>query len=131
MVYMAAGLIDAAGQGAYIPPDKPKIVIGIVIEQMRYDLLERFRDRFCENGIKRLLNEGTYYRNASYQYMIIQSAPGFATISTGAEPSYHGITSDYWYVPLNAELIYCTKDNSVDPVGDSYEDGLHSHVSLL
>jgi len=131
MVYMAAGLSGAAGQGAYIPPDKPKIVIGIVIEQMRYDLLERFRDRFCENGIKRLLNEGTYYRNASYQYMIIQSAPGFATISTGAEPSYHGITSDNWYVPLNDELIYCTKDNSVDPVGGSYEDGLHSPVNLL
>jgi hypothetical protein len=131
MVFLTAGLIQASGQGAYIPPDKPKIVIGIVIEQMRYDLLEKFRDRLCENGIKRLLNEGTYYRNASYQYMIIQSAPGFATISTGAEPSYHGITSDNWYVPLNDELIYCTKDNSVDPVGGTYDDGLHSPVNLL
>ncbi|NLA48490.1 MAG: alkaline phosphatase family protein, partial [Bacteroidales bacterium] len=52
------------------------------------------------------------------------------TISTGTEPSRHGITSDYWYLPLRDELVYCTKDIAVDPVGGSYESGLHSPVSL-
>ncbi|MDX9812237.1 MAG: alkaline phosphatase family protein [Bacteroidales bacterium] len=119
-----------SGQGAYLPPDRPKLVIGIVVEQLRFDLVEKFRDRLSENGIKRFLNEGTYFRNASYEYMLTQAAPGFATIATGTEPAYHGITSDSWYVPLKNELIYCTGDISVNPVGGSYEAGLHSPVNL-
>jgi predicted AlkP superfamily pyrophosphatase or phosphodiesterase len=124
------GMIAAGGQGAYLPPDKPKLVVGIIVEQLRYDQIEKFRSRFSENGIRKLLNEGTYFQNASFQYMLTQSAPGYATISTGAEPSFHGITSDYWYLPLKNELIYCTKDLSVNPVGGSFESGLHSPVNL-
>jgi predicted AlkP superfamily pyrophosphatase or phosphodiesterase len=119
-------IINISGQGAYIPPEKPKLVIGIVVEQLRYDQLEKFRDRFGENGIRKLLNEGTYFKNASYNYMLTQSAPGHATIATGTEPSFHGITSDSWYLPLRNEMIYCTQDNTVNPVGGSFESGLHS-----
>lgn len=123
-------MLNASGQGAYLPPDKPKLVVGIIVEQLRYDQLEKFRNRLRENGIRRLLNEGTYFQNASFEYMLTQSGPGHATISTGTEPARHGITSDNWYLPLRDELIYCTKDISVDPVGGSYESGLHSPVSL-
>jgi predicted AlkP superfamily pyrophosphatase or phosphodiesterase len=119
-----------SGQGAYLPPDKPRLVIGIVVEQLKYDQLEKFRDRLGDNGIKRLINEGTYFKNASFQYMLTQSAPGHATIATGAEPSFHGITSDNWYLPLRNELIYCTKDINVNPTGGSYESGLHSPLNL-
>ncbi len=123
--------INIFGQGAYIPPDKPKLVIGIVVEQLRYDQLEKFRDRFSENGIRRLLNEGTYFKNASFAYMLTQSAPGHATIATGTEPAVHGITSDNWYLPLKNEMIYCTQDKNVNPVGGSFEAGLHSPENLL
>lgn len=119
-----------SGQGAYLPPEKPRLVIGIVVEQLRYDQVEKFRSRLSDNGIKKLLNEGTYFQNASFQYMLTQSAPGYATISTGTEPALHGITSDNWYLPLKNELIFCTKDISVNPVGGSYEAGLHSPVNL-
>ena len=119
------------GQGAYLPPDKPRLVIGIVVEELKYDQLEKFRDKLGENGIKRLINEGTYFKNASYEYMLTQSAPGHATIATGAEPSYHGITSDEWYVPLKNELINCTHDVNVNSVGGSFESGMHSPVNLL
>lgn len=119
-----------SGQGAYLPPDKPSLIIGIVVEQLRFDQIERLRDRFSDNGIKRMINEGTFFKNASYDYMLTQSAPGFSTIATGTEPAYHGITSDNWYVPLKNEFIYCTKDISVNPVGGSYESGLHSPVNL-
>ena len=133
-IFFTIGLIilglNLSGQGAYLPPDKPRLVIGIVVEQLRFDQLEKFRDRMSENGIKRLINEGTYFRSAAYDYMLTQSAPGYSTIATGTEPSYHGITSDSWYVPLKDELIYCTKDVSVNPVGGSYESGLHSPVNL-
>jgi predicted AlkP superfamily pyrophosphatase or phosphodiesterase len=118
------------GQEAYIPPDRPKLVVAIIVEQLKYDQLERFRDRFGENGIRRLINEGTYFRNASFDYMLTQSAPGHATISTGATPSLHGITSDNWFVPLRNELINSTRDINVNPVGGSFESGLHSPVNL-
>ena len=56
------------GQGAYLPPDKPKLVIGIVVEELNYNQLEKFHDKLSENGIKKLINEGTYFKNASYEY---------------------------------------------------------------
>jgi predicted AlkP superfamily pyrophosphatase or phosphodiesterase len=124
-------LVKLSGQGAYLPPDKPKLVIGIVVEELNYNQLEKFHDKLSENGIKRLINEGTYFKNASYEYLLTQSAPGHATISTGAEPSFHGITSDDWYIPLKNEMINCTKDVNVNSVGGSFESGLHSPVNLL
>jgi predicted AlkP superfamily pyrophosphatase or phosphodiesterase len=126
-----SGSMGVFSQSAYIPPDKPKLVVGIVVEQLRYDQLERYRDKFGDNGIRRLLNEGTYCRNAFYNCILTQSAPAHATIASGTEPSYHGITADNWYVPLKNEMIYCTQDSKVDPVGGSYESGLHSPVNLL
>lgn len=130
IIILISVFVKLSGQGAYLPPDKPRLVIGIVIEQLKYDQLEKFRDRLGENGIKKLINEGTYFKNASFEYMLTQSAPGHATISTGAEPSFHGITSDNWYLPLKNELIYCTKDTQVNSVGGSFEAGLHSPVNL-
>ncbi len=130
LIMLTSLFTGVSGQGAYLPPEKPKLVIGIIVEQLRYDHIERFRDRFSDNGIKRLINEGTYFRNASFEYMLTQSAPGHATIATGAEPSSHGIPSDNWYVPLKNELIYSTKDAQVNPVGGSFESGLHSPVNL-
>ena len=130
IIILLSAFFDLSGQGAYLPPDKPRLVIGIVVEQLKYDQLEKFRDKLGENGIKRLINEGTYFKNASFDYMLTQSAPGHATISTGTEPSFHGITSDNWYLPLRNELIYCTKDINVNPVGGSFESGLNSPVNL-
>lgn len=130
VILLILSYIKLSGQGAYLPPEKPRLIIGIVVEQLKYDQLERFRDKLSENGIKRLINEGTYFKNASFEYMLTQSAPGHATISTGAEPAYHGITSDNWYLPLKNELIYCSKDIEVNSVGGSFESGLHSPVNL-
>lgn len=131
LCFMFCITLRTYGQGAYLPPDKPTLVVGIIVEQLRYDQLEKLRDRLADNGIRRLLNEGTYFQNASYEFLLTRTCPCHATISTGAEPSQHGITSDRWYLPLRDELIYCTKDITVDPVGGSYESGLHSPANLL
>jgi predicted AlkP superfamily pyrophosphatase or phosphodiesterase len=131
IIFLILVFVKLSGQGAYLPPDKPRLVVGIVVEELKFDQLEKFRDKLGESGIKKLINEGTYFKNASFEYMLTQSAPGHATISTGAEPSFHGITSDDWYVPLKNELINCTKDLAVNSVGGSFESGLHSPVNLL
>ncbi|TFH39204.1 MAG: alkaline phosphatase family protein [Bacteroidia bacterium] len=120
----------AFSQGAYIPPDKPKLVIAIVIDQFRYDYIDKFWDKFSEGGFRRLINEGTFCKNASYDYFFTQSAPAHATLSTGTDPRFHGIIADNWYLPLRNEIIYCTSDSEVDPVGGSFERGLHSPVNL-
>ncbi len=118
-------------QGAYIPPDKPKLVIAIVIEQFRYDYIDKYWDSFSERGFKRLINEGTFCKNASYNFFFTQSAPAYATLATGTDPRVHGIIADNWYHPLRDEIVYCTSDTDVDPVGGSFENGLHSPVHLL
>jgi len=116
---------------AYIPPEKPKLVIGIVIEQLRYDQLERLISILPEDGIRKLINEGTYFKNASFNYLLSQAAPGYATISTGTDPSYHGMTSDSWYNLFNDQVIYCVQDTKSNPVGGSFEGGLFSPANLI
>jgi predicted AlkP superfamily pyrophosphatase or phosphodiesterase len=121
----------ASAQSAYIPPEKPTLVIGIFVEQLRYDQLDRIWNILPEGGLKRLVGEGTFYRNASVDYLSTQAAPAWATISTGAAPSAHGITSDTWFHPFNDQMIYCVQDPDASPVGGSFETGLFSPVNLL
>lgn len=110
--------------------EKPKLVVGIVVEQLRYDILERLYARL-NGGIKTLMDEGLYYRNAQYDYSLSQSSPAFATIVTGADPAVHGIVSDEWYDLINDETMTATKDIQVYPVGGSYEAGFQSPINLL
>lgn len=131
ILYLFVIILSASAQSAYIPPEKPKLVIGIIVEQLRYDQLERIWNILPDNGLKRMVNEGTYYRNASIDYLSTQAAPGLATISTGASPSAHGITSDSWFHPFNNEMVYCVQDATASPVGGSFETGLFSPVNLL
>ncbi|MBA7556171.1 Alkaline phosphatase PafA [subsurface metagenome] len=114
-----------------IPPEKPKLIIGIVINQMRYDYIYRYWDKFEEGGFRRLINGGTYCKNANLNYLFTQSAPGYATIATGTNPAGHGIVSSYWYLRLKDEMMYCAFDPDVIPVGGSYEAGQNSPKNLL
>jgi predicted AlkP superfamily pyrophosphatase or phosphodiesterase len=131
LLFWIAASVLVQGQSAYIPPEKPKLVIGIIVEQLRYDQLEKLRDILPEDGLRKMINEGTYYKNASYDYLLTQAAPGYATISTGTDPSFHGMTSDSWYHPLSDQVIYCVQDSKANPVGGSFETGLFSPANLL
>jgi predicted AlkP superfamily pyrophosphatase or phosphodiesterase len=76
---------------------KPKLVIGIVVDQMRYDYIDRYWDKFGNGGFKRLVNEGTLFKNCHYNYVPTETAPGHASIYTGATPSVHGIIGNVWW----------------------------------
>jgi predicted AlkP superfamily pyrophosphatase or phosphodiesterase len=89
---------------------KPTLVIQIVVEQMRYDMISRYWDSFSDKGFKRLVSQGTFCRNAFYDYMVTESAPGYATLTTGNNPSGHGIISDSWYLRLSGREQYCVDD---------------------
>lgn len=114
-----------------IPSEKPKLIIGIVVDGMRYDYVYRYWDNFQENGFKKLINEGTFCKNANYNYLFTQSNVGYATISTGAMPSSHGIISDKLYNRSKGKMVYCTKDNSVKCVGSDNKNANMSPKELL
>jgi len=114
-----------------IPSEKPKLIIGIVIDQMRYDYIYRFWDKYSEGGLKKMVTGGTFCKNAGYDFLINETAVGHATISTGALPSHHGIISNNWYASLQDEVINCVYDDRVSTVGGSYESGRCSPSKLL
>ena len=105
---------------------KPKIVIGIVVDQMRYDYLTRFYDRYSENGFKKLLNNGFSLENAHYNYIPTYTAVGHTSIYTGTTPENHGVISNYWYDKFLKKTIYCVDDITYKTVGNSSDSGKKS-----
>lgn len=105
---------------------KPKLVIGLVIDQMRYDYLTRFSDRFSEDGFKRLINNGFSLENAHYNLIPTYTAVGHASIYTGTTPNNHGIISNNWYDKFLKETIYCVDDTSFKTIGSKSNSGQKS-----
>lgn len=114
-----------------IPSEAPKLIITMVVDQMRYDYIHRYWDKYGEDGIRKLVGSGTFCKNASYNYLINETAVGHSTIATGALPSNHGIISNNWYNNLRDEVIYCVGDEKVNTVGGRYESGRFSPQHLL
>src|SRR5688572_15790396 len=79
------------------PLDRPKMVVGIVVDQMRYDFLYRYWEQYSEGGFKRLLQEGYSFENTQYNYVPTYTGPGHASIYTGTTPATHGIVGNDWY----------------------------------
>ncbi|MGH9764285.1 MAG: alkaline phosphatase family protein, partial [Blastocatellia bacterium] len=76
---------------------QPKLVVVIVIDQFRYDFLERFKGVFGSGGFRRLMDHGAFMENANYIYIPTYTAPGHAAIFTGSDPAYDGIVGNDWY----------------------------------
>ena len=96
---------------------KPKLVVGIVIDQMRYDYLTRFYSKYGNDGFKRLINKGFNCKNNHYNYVPTYTGPGHASIFTGTSPKNHGIIANYWYDKFEKEKVYCAGDSNVLAVG--------------
>ncbi len=123
-LFMLAQLFSMAN--TRIPSEKPKIIIGITIDQMRYDYITYYWDDFSEDGFKKLIQRGTNFKNARYNYLYTQSASGHATIATGANPAYHGIISDDWFNRIKEEMVHCVEDKEEHAVGGFYDSGKKS-----
>ena len=103
--------------------EQPKLVVGIVVDQMRYDYLTRFWDRFGEDGFKKLVNEGYNFKNNHFNYVPTYTGPGHASVYTGTSPMNHGIIGNGWYDKFIHESVYCAGDDSVEPVGTKDDAG--------
>ncbi len=114
-----------------IPSEKPKLVVGIVVEGMRQDYLDRFWNNFGNKGFKKLANNGSYCRNTVINYSLTQTAPGYATISTGTEPAQHGIVSNYWFNPITSKKEDCIEDYNYNTLARKKEKGSFSPLKML
>jgi predicted AlkP superfamily pyrophosphatase or phosphodiesterase len=109
----------AGGAGAQEPkapavkkvekPTRPKLVVLVVVDQMRGDYVDRFRGQWT-GGLKRLLMEGAWFRSAAYPYAATETCPGHSTISTGAFPASHGIVGNAWWDREQQKMTTCTND---------------------
>ena len=114
-----------------INPDKPKLVIGVVVDQMRYDYLTRFWDKFGDDGFKRLISEGYNFKNHHFNYIPTYTAPGHTSVYTGATPRSHGIISNSWYDKFEKKYVYCVSDDEVQPIGTSNSAGKMSPKRMM
>jgi len=96
---------------------RPKLVVVVVIDQFRADYLERYRDQFGEGGFKLFLDHGAYFTNCHYNYVNTHTAPGHATLFTGAYSSGHGIMSNEWWDFRLKKMVTSVEDAATKIVG--------------
>lgn len=102
---------------------QPKLVVGVVVDQMRFDYLNRFKTKYSSNGFLRLINQGYSCNNNHFNFIPTYTAPGHASIFTGTTPSVHGIIGNNWYDKATNSTVYCTTDKSYTPVGAAAKYG--------
>lgn len=110
---------------------KPKLIVGIVVDQMRYDFLFKYEKKYGNGGFKRLIKEGFQCRNNHFNYVPTYTGPGHASVYTGTVPAIHGIIANNWYVRDGDKMIYCAEDNTVQTVGTEGKAGFMSPRNML
>ncbi|MGK9117427.1 alkaline phosphatase PafA [Olivibacter jilunii] len=97
--------------------DRPKLVVGIMVDQMRWDYLYRYYDRYGEGGFKRMLNNGFSCENTYINYIPTVTAIGHSSVYTGTTPAIHGIAGNDFIIQATGKSMYCTEDETVTPLG--------------
>lgn len=125
VMFTLAGGIKGLAAGV----ERPKLVVGIVVDQMRWDYLYRYYDLYGDGGFKRLMSEGFNCENTMINYVPSITAVGHASIFTGTVPSVHGIAANSFF--MNGKVTYCCADSTVRGVGSSTKAGMMSPRNML
>lgn len=128
LVVLAMAIFSWTGGKAQKPP---RLVVGIVVDQMRSDYVQRFWNDFGDGGFKKLANEGAYFPNTYYTYVPTYTGPGHASIYCGSPPSVNGIVANEWLDRSTGKVIYCVSDSTVTGTGTLSELGQRSPANLL
>ncbi|MFZ2280399.1 MAG: alkaline phosphatase family protein [Prosthecobacter sp.] len=99
------------------PPKAPKLVVAILVDQLRYDYLDRFHHQFVEGGFRELTDKGAFMTFAQYNYYPTVTAPGHASFFSGSSPMMHGVIGNDWFDKRSGAMMYCVEDSSVTGVG--------------
>lgn len=110
---------------------KPALVVGIVVDQMRYEYLYKYFDRYSDKGFKRLMREGINCTDNHYNYAPTVTAAGHASIYTGSVPAIHGIVENDWIDVASGKKVYCVDDSTVQTIGSKSKAGKMSPRNLF
>ena len=109
--------------------DRPKLVVGIVVDPMRWDYLSRYYNKFQPGGFKRLVNDGYSCNNCLINYVPTVTSIGHTSVYTGTTPAYHGICGNTFY--MDGKSVGCVSDTTVQTVGSNTTKGQSSPHLLL
>lgn len=123
-------LFTSVSTSTFAQKTKPKLVVGIVVDQMCYEYLYRYQSKFSDKGFVKLMNNGTHCRNTQYNYVPTYTGPGHASIYTGTTPSNHGIVANDWFSRSLNKTINCVGDETVSSVGTTDLGGKKSPKNL-
>ena len=128
LLLMACTVVQLQAQPQF--GEKPKLVVGVVVDQMRWDYLSRYYDKFGADGFRRLLDQGYSFDNCLINYLPTVTAIGHTSAYTGTTPAFHGICGNNF--TIDGRYVYCTDDDKVEPVGsDNRKEGQMSPRNLL
>lgn len=102
---------------------RPRLVVGIIVDQMRYDYLYRYWEDMGDKGFKRLLKDGYVIHDGHYQYAPTFTGPGHASVYTGSSPALNGIVGNEWYSRQEKKRVYCAEDQLANTIGSNSIDG--------
>lgn len=122
-------LLACASIMAFAQIERPKLVVGIIIDQMRWDALYYYYDQYGDGGFKRLLNDGFSCENHMINYIPTITAVGHASVYTGTSPAFHGIAGNDF--TLDGKMVYCCNDKTVKGVGTESKAGQMSPRNML
>ena len=111
--------------------EPPKLIVGIVVDQMRFDYVNRYWDEFSDGGFKRLIGQGYQFTNTHYNYIPTYTGPGHASIYTGTTPSSHGVIANSWFDKNSQSYQYCVGDQSMNTLGADNASGEMSPSQML
>lgn len=110
---------------------RPKLVVGIVVDQMRQEYLYRFYDKYGSGGFKRMMNDGFMLKNAHFNYAPTVTGPGHASVYTGSTPSVHGIIGNEYYDKKTGKFVNCVEDSLYAAVGNTVTNGKLSPSRMI
>lgn len=108
--YICSALLALNCFGVYAQVNQPKLIVQLVVDQLRGDLIHRHQQQFGNGGFNYLLNHSVNYYNAHHPHANTTTCAGHATIATGSYPALHGIINNEWYDRKSKQMIYCMED---------------------
>ncbi|WP_395748181.1 alkaline phosphatase family protein [Prosthecobacter sp.] len=129
--FLAAFVMMCAAGLQAAPPKAPKLVVAILVDQLRYDYLDRFHSQFVEGGFRELTDKGAFMTYAQYNYYPTITAPGHASFFSGSSPMMHGVIANDWFDKRTGEMMYCVEDDDVKGVGTDAKEGQRSPRNFI
>jgi predicted AlkP superfamily pyrophosphatase or phosphodiesterase len=131
LLFLSCSITNVVFSQTQTTPDKPKLIIGIVVDQMRYDFITRYWDKYGSGGFRRLLAEGYSCDDTHYNYVPTYTGPGHAAIFSGSVPAIDGVIANDWYDRSLGRSVYCVEDDTAHTIGANNKSGKMSPNRML